>query len=196
MTLLGHNPAWRALEAEGREGPSIERLFRDHGRDVARVLRRFVGRRASEADVEDLVQQTFLLAHRDWAAFRGDAAPMTWLYRVASRVAIDHCRRRGRLERLREAVTAVVELARGASADDPEAIVLGRLELAHVQRALDGLSAKKRVVFVLHELEGLSGAEIAAALEIEEGTVWTRLYHARRELLRALPEALRRGDRP
>jgi RNA polymerase sigma-70 factor (ECF subfamily) len=196
MTLLGHHPAWRALEAEGHAGPSIERLFRDHGRDVARVLRRFLGRRASEADIEDLVQQTFLLAHRDLSTFRGEAAPMTWLYRVASRVAIDHCRRRGRLERLREAVQTIADLARGASADDPEAIVLGRLELAHVQRALDGLSPKKRVVFVLHELEGLSGAEIAAALQIEEGTVWTRLYHARRELLRALPEALRRGGRP
>jgi RNA polymerase sigma-70 factor (ECF subfamily) len=48
------------------------------------------------------------------------------------------------------------------------------------------VSPKKRVVYLMHEVEGLSGQEIALALEIPVATVWTRLHHARKELLKAL----------
>jgi RNA polymerase sigma-70 factor (ECF subfamily) len=68
----------------------------------------------------------------------------------------------------------------------PERRLVLSVEGARAQRALSRLSAKKREVFVLVALEGMSGAEVANALHIPVATVWTRLHHARLELRAAL----------
>lgn len=165
--------------------PTIEGLFRSHGRDVYRIVRRMAGSRASAADLDDLTQQVFLAAHRDLRSFRGDAAPRTWLYGIASRVVLMHFRSwRRRLA----ALTAFADASRMTEAPPPDAesTVADREELARVQHALDRLTPEKRLVFVLHEVEGLSGKEIAAVLSIPEATVFTRLHYARRELVAVL----------
>jgi len=83
------------------------------------------------------------------------------------------------------------------SALDPERSVASQEQVAIVERALGRLSDKKRAVFVLVEIEGLTAEEAGRALEIPAATVRTRLFHARRELLEALGErdpARRRGQ--
>lgn len=164
---------------------TVEQLFRLHGRDVYRFVRRLMGTRAAPADVEDLAQQVFLAAHRDLPRYRGESSPRTWLYGIASRVVLMHFR--GWRRRL-AAIAAFADATRMTEAPPPtaEATVGDRQELRRVQRALDTLKPEKRVVFVLHELEGLPGKEIAVILGIPEPTVFTRLYYARRELLAAL----------
>lgn len=178
-------------EASAREAsapaarPTIEALFRQHGRDVYRIVRRLMGPQASQADVDDLSQQVFLAAHKDLPRFRGDAAPRTWLYGIASRVVLMHFRSwRRRLA----ALAAFADATRMTTAQPPdaEATLADREELARVGRGLEALKPEKRIVFVLHEVEGLSGKEIAAILRIPEATVFTRLYYARRELVAAL----------
>lgn len=175
-------PRWGVKGEPSRAGAevSLEALFRAHSDDVRRLVGRLLGPGASRADVEDLVQQVFLHAQRALPRFRGDAKPYTWLYGIATRTVYEELRKRGRHRRMLSAVEAMAGVSElGVVSGDGEA----RAELARVWRALMKLDAKKRVVFLLHEVEGMSGREIAEALSIKEGTVHTRLHHARRELL-------------
>jgi RNA polymerase sigma-70 factor (ECF subfamily) len=75
---------------------------------------------------------------------------------------------------------------RTARVVDPDRLLAARDELARVERAFAQLSDAKRSVLLMAEVEGMSCEEIAAALEIPVGTVWTRLHHARRHLSMAL----------
>ena len=166
------------------ETPTLEGLFRQHAREVHRLVWRLLGPGASEADGEDLGQQVFVAAHRALPRFRGESKPSTWLYGIATRTVYRELRSRGRHRRM---VAALEAKAAVASEGAPVVSVAERrLELEEVWRCLMAIHPKKRVVFVLYEIEGLSGPEIARALEIEEATVHTRLYHARRELMAAL----------
>lgn len=163
---------------------TLETLFRDHFDDVYRLVGRLLGPGAARADVEDLTQQAFLTAHKALPRYRGEAKPSTWMCGVAARTVMTQMRGWGRQRRMLEALEREPEA--GPRGGDLEEHVERRRELHRVWRCLSRMSAKKRVVYILHEIEGMSGASIAEALEIPEATVWTRLYHARRELLRRL----------
>lgn len=161
------------------DGAAFQELFRAHRSDVARLVQRMTAGR----DVDDLVQEVFLQAHRSLPRFRGDSRLSTWLYRITMNVVLMHRRAaRARPE-------LVAELRGPAPRDDAgapdEQVARGR-RIAAFHRLLGGLSDKKRAVFVLHELEGLPPAEIATVLGIPVLTVRTRLFYARRELLSAL----------
>ena len=152
-------------------------LFTRHAPDVARLVARMTGRRA---DVDDLVQEVFLQVHRSLREFRGDARFTTWLHRVTVNVVLMARRAAASRPVLTEAVADDV-----ASHDDglwPDEDAARRERLRALQRCLDQLSDKKRVVFILSELEGLPAAEIAAIVEAPVLTVRTRLFYARQEL--------------
>jgi RNA polymerase sigma-70 factor (ECF subfamily) len=155
-------------------------LFDRYGVDVRRFLSR-VGIDAN--DLDDVLQETFIDVVRASGAFRRDAPVKPWLFGIATMVARRH-------RRLVHRLLARVRRWAAERVDDPVATPDEDLELhaeaARARRALDAISARKREVFVLVALEGLSGEEAAAALRIPIGTVWTRLHHARRELRRAL----------
>lgn len=158
-----------------RQGDQVawEQLYRAHFAWVHRMATR-LGARASEA--EDVCQEVFLLAHGKLASFR-EGALRHWLYRFVANVVGNRRRRR----QLRDAL-----LFRWAGRGEegvvtPEQEAGAREDLRCVRAALDALSAKKREVFVLYELEGMSGEEIAQLVGCNVATVWTRLFHARRE---------------
>ena len=138
----------------------------------------------SPEDGADLAQEAFLRAWRSLPSFQGESNFSTWLYRLTSNLCIDFLRR----EKRRKAVTAAVPL--DGEEDSPPAQVpdhrftpeneLERRELrAAVDRGLAKLSDDHRQVLVLRELEGLSYVEIAGRLELEEGTVKSRIARAR-----------------
>lgn len=136
----------------------------------ALALVRFAARVASAEDADDLVHDAMLIAARN--AGRYDprhASARPWLMGIVARLAQQ--RRRGLARRAR----ALLGLSR---VNSTPALVANE-DLA---RALARLSPAKRVVLVMAEVEGFSGEEIAHALDIPIGTVWTRLHHARREL--------------
>jgi len=168
-------------DAIGSEPPSLEGLFRSHADDVFRIVARLMGPGAGDADIEDVTQQVFVAAQRALPRFRGDSTPLTWLYGIATRVVLTHLRSIRRHRRLVGALEAVPPASL-----DMQRHVEQREELRRVWRVLMRIKPKKRVVFVLHEIEGRSGREIAEALEIKEATVWSRLHHARRELVAGL----------
>lgn len=160
--------------------PTLEELFRRHAGDVHRLVWRLLGPGATDADVEDLSQQIFMAVHRALPRFRGESKASTWLYGIATRTVYRELRNRTRHRRMVATLESVQTHREEVSRLDRAAE--HRVELAKVWRCLLQLSPKKRVVFLLHELEGLSGREIAERLEINQSTVHTRLFHARREL--------------
>jgi len=143
------------------------------------------------ADVDDVAQEVFLIVRRKLARFDGRNLA-GWLYAITARVVRNH-RRRAWFRRVLHGSDATEEAA--ASGPSP-AEALERQEAAQtVARLLDQLSPRRRAAFVLFEIEGLSGEEIASLQAIPLGTVWTRLHHARRDFLRLVTE-LRSEQRP
>ncbi|MFO0725529.1 MAG: RNA polymerase sigma factor [Myxococcota bacterium] len=171
------------------ERPTLDSLFRQHADSVHRLIARLLGPGARGADIEDLVQQAFLAAHRALPGFRGESKPSTWLYGITARTVYRELRNRTRHRRMVAALEAVALASPPAAST--ERLLQSRAELARVWRVLMEIAPKKRMVLVLHELEGLSGKEIAEALDIKEATVYTRLFHARRELYSRLGEVQR-----
>ena len=148
-------------------------------------LRRFIARATCDAaDVDDLVHATFLAAAKSAARYDDRESRRPWLVGIAVQLLRRRRRSFGKL-------VAVLSSLCGSrtSSVDPRPALHARTD---VGRALRLLSEPKRVTFLLAELEGLSCPEIAVALNIPIGTVWTRLHAARCELRRALTE----GDEP
>lgn len=135
-------------------------------------------------DAADLAQEAFLRAWRSLPSFQGGSSFSTWLYRLASNLCIDFLRR----EKRRKSAAAVSlddeeENAPPLEVPDhrftPESELERRELRAAVARGLSQLSDDHRQVLVLRELDGLSYAEIAGRLELEEGTVKSRIARAR-----------------
>lgn len=171
------------------EAGDAEVLLSRHFRDVYRIVARLLGPGAPEADVEDVAQQVFLAAHRAWPRFRGESQVSTWLYGIATRVVLTQLRSFRRQRRLQAAVElepVYSEVRR------PDQRYEDREELQRIWWCLLKIKPKKRVVYLLHEVEEKSAEEIGALLEIPIGTVWTRLHHARRELEQLLEKSARR----
>lgn len=158
-------------------------LFQRHRGDVARLVYRMLN---GPSDLEDVVQEVFVQVFRSLKDFRGQAKLSTWIHRVTVNVVLMH-RRSARTrpvlteEAPSDLVPDVEQLLPDADAE--------RLErMRAFQRLLARLADKKRIVFVLHELEGLSPSEISEIVGAPVLTVRTRLFYARRELEAMLPE--------
>ena len=158
-------------------------LYDRYARDVWRAVRRTL---RDERDVDDVLHATFLNLPRIASSYDGRASCRGWLCGIGVRLALRHRRGAGRFRRVLGAFALAPPLR---APTDPERQASDHQELAALDRALGRLSEKKRAVFVLVELEGLSAEEAARALEIPAATARTRLFHARREL----QEALERG---
>jgi RNA polymerase sigma-70 factor (ECF subfamily) len=145
------------------------------------ALRMFVARATSDAeDVEDVVHATFLAAAKAADRFDGRSSCRPWLVGIAVRLLRRRRRAFGTL-------LGVLSSLRGArpTAADPRPTLQAQNDVA---RALARLSEAKRIALLMAEVEGFSCPEIAAALGIPVGTVWTRLHAARREMREALEE--------
>jgi len=142
-------------------------------------LRRFIARSSgNSADVDDVLHATFLAAASSAARYDGRASCRPWLVGIAAQLLR---RRRQTFGRLLAVLAAVKGTTHGFR--DPRPALQARTDVA---RALAGLSEAKRMTVLMAEVEGMSCSEIAAALEVPIGTVWTRLHSARRELRQAL----------
>jgi RNA polymerase sigma-70 factor (ECF subfamily) len=160
--------------SRGESGALGELYDRYHER-----LRRFVARATSDADdVDDLVHVTFLAAAGSAARYDGRACARPWLIGIA----VQHLRRRRQARgRFFAALNALARIGRDAVDPGPAMAARG-----DVERALALISEPKRIALLMAEVEEMSCPEIAAALHIPVGTVWTRLHAARRELRRLL----------
>ena len=141
----------------------------------------------NRTEAEEVAQEVFLRVYRTVAAFRGDAKLSTWLYAIASRVCLNRLASSDRRV-TREGDETLTRLASGDATPVDE---LERSELeATLHRAIAELPEERRIVVVLRDLEGLSYEEIAAALDLELGTVRSRLHRARMDLKEKLERFL------
>lgn len=168
------------------ERAAQDELYHRFRRQVAANLYRVLGDRT---DLDDLVQEVFVIAFRGLERFRGDARLSTWLYRICVNVALGKIRTRKR----RPAAVSVVDLDAAATdpslterPETPERSLERRREQERVYRALEALAPKKRIVLYLHEIEGLDLKQIAYLVESNPVTVRTRLFYARREFYKVL----------
>lgn len=173
-------------------------LFRRHRSDVSRLVFRMLG---PTADAEDVVQEVFLQVHKSLGEFRGQAKFTTWLHRVTVNVVLMVRRAARSRPVFAGEPVADHEPDRGMQPDEDAARYA---RIAAFRRLLDRLPEKKRTVFILHEIEGKSPAEIAELVDAPVLTVRTRLFYARRELaemmrdepaLAQLAESLAAGGR-
>jgi len=159
-------------------------LFDRHHESVRQFLLRAA---PNEAEVDDLVQETFLTAARAASSFDGRASALPFLIGVAVQLLRRRKRTFSRLRALYEAFSA----APAAPLQSPEEHMSQAQQEALVQRAIARLSQERRLVLVMVEYNGMSGVEVARILDTPVGTVWRRLHEARAELRRALEREVR-----
>jgi len=174
--------------SEGDEG-ALNELIGRKTKPLLQLCQRILG---DVEEARDVVQVTFFKVWENRRKFDERWAPNTWIYRIASNLAIDHLRSRKSRERSNEPVRQhLLQVADGRAARDLSR--LQQTEVAAIFRELStGLSEKQRMVFLLREIEGLSSSEVAEIIGSRESTVRNHLFNARkflrRELLRRFPE--------
>jgi RNA polymerase sigma-70 factor (ECF subfamily) len=168
--------------AEDRASATFETVYRTWYWHVARWVR---ARGAYDADVEDLTQEVFIIVRRKLAQFDGRNLP-GFLFRIAERTVRDHRRSSWIRNLLGNRSALLPELPM------PEIDTLQAIEMRERRSALDAIlaqmSEKRRTTFILFEIEGYSGEEIAQIQSLPVDTVWTRLHHARKDFMRLVAE--------
>ncbi len=169
-------------------------IMQRHNQRLYRAARGILG---EDAEAEDVVQESWMRAFQNLAAWRGESALTTWLTRIAINEALGRKRKRrptidaSKLDMIDEQGEARVLIFPGIRpGDDPEADA-SRSEIRRLlEQAIDDLPDSFRIVFVMREVEQMSVEETASQLDIPAETVKTRLHRARRRLREALQERL------
>ncbi len=149
---------------------------------------------APAADTEDLAQEVFLVVRRRLCDFDGRNVA-GWLYRIASRQVWQHRRRRWIQRVFSQIQTVNIDDVPDGRAG-PAALLATKEKRDVLLQLVSKMSEKRRVVFILFEVEGYSGEEIADTLDVPINTVWTRLHHARKDFFALLAQhgRMRRGE--
>ncbi|MGB0036100.1 MAG: RNA polymerase sigma factor [Candidatus Acidiferrales bacterium] len=160
---------------------SLEREFEQRLSDCPTLAYRVaLGVLRNTAEAEDVAQEAMLRAYRNFHRLRDREAFRAWLVRTAWRLALDRIRAAGRRERRELAlINDLPEIT-------AESAAASREFESHIARALDELPEKMRIVMVLAAIEGYNTREVAKLLGIPEGTVKSRLFHARKQLAESL----------
>ncbi|MGO8992467.1 MAG: RNA polymerase sigma factor [Polyangiaceae bacterium] len=160
-------------------------LYSRHREAVSRLVFRMLG---GSRDIDDVVQEVFFQVYKSLKDFRGQSKFSTWLHRVTVNVVLMH--RRAAKSRPTYAEEPHPDTTPDDEVVSPDVDADRRARVRAFARVLERLAEKKRVVFILHELEGVAPAEIAQIVGAPVLTVRTRLFYARREIEAML------GDEP
>jgi RNA polymerase sigma-70 factor, ECF subfamily len=171
-------------------GMLVEKYHRKLGRLLGRMIR-------DQAEVEDVVQESFIKAYRALPNFRGDSAFYTWLYRIGINTAKNYLVSMGRRPQVMQEVEIDdVENFEGGyemrTTDTPETALMTKQIAQTVNDTVASLPDELRTAITLREIEGLSYEEIATLMQCPIGTVRSRIFRAREtisEKLRPLVDA-------
>ena len=156
---------------------AFEALMRAHNQRLFRIARSIV---KDDHDAEDVVQEAYLSAYRNISQYEGRSRIGAWLSKIAVNMALTHLRQRGQLRRWEaDMVDSHPEDKPGPTAESPEELAASREFRRILERAVDTLPSKHRAVFVMRDIEGMSGSEVSEALDISEVDVRVALYRAR-----------------
>ena len=174
----------RELIARAKAGDrdAMGELYETHARRVYTVVRRLVG---NDHLAEDLSHEAWVRAFEKLHLFRGESAFGTWIYRLATNVALNRLRRSSKRDR----VEASANLPRVVKA--PDDLVVNRRVLS---AALDRLPPGYRRVLVLHDIEGWTHEEIAQQLNCSAGTSKSQLHKARAKMREMIAPVEKDGE--
>ena len=182
--------------AKDNDQEAYEELVARHQQRVFAVASGILRRRE---DVEDIAQQVFVKAYFSLKHFDGRAAFSTWLYRITLNECWDLLRKKKVRPLLYESDLSEEQAQRVANAEDPDGAgsdIRQRLETRQqVERLLEGLDQRDRLMLILKEVEGFSIEEIAEVLDLNANTVKVRLFRARRRVARTARERDARGKK-
>jgi RNA polymerase sigma-70 factor (ECF subfamily) len=184
MFLLKKAPAPNDV---GSVPATCAQAFREHGQDVARWARHLGG---ADLDVEDVVQEVFMVVDKRLAGFRPEARFTSWLFEITRKTVANHRRRHKR--RFWQSDDVLNKLP--ASVGDPLAEIERAQSVERFYTALDRLPEKYRTMIVLYELEGLSAQEIAELRDLKIGTLRVHLSRAREQLVAQYQRLLKREE--
>ncbi len=180
------------VETGAAEPLSFEDVYAKWFHEVSRWARAFGG---LDADLEDLTQEVFLVVRRKLSHFDGKNLS-GWLYRIAQRTVRDYRRRAWFRSLLRTKTERASEPESASPARDPAEQFERREAERFLSQILDQMNESRRTAFILFEIEGYSGDEIAALEGVPVNTVWTRLHHARKEFATLIGRAREEGRIP
>jgi len=175
---------------------AFEMLFTKYQRRVSRLVSRFV---RSDAEVEDIVQESFIKAYRALGSFRGDSAFYTWLYRIAVNTAKNY---------LVASSKRPISLTQFEKNDDddfeedhfmsdaatPESELITKQIAETVNKTMNELPADLREAIMLREIEGMSYEDIADSMGCPIGTVRSRIFRAREAISQKIKPMLDVGE--
>ena len=173
---------------------AFERLIYAHDQGVLRLALRITG---SQADAQDIYQETFLKAFKKLTSFRFECAFSTWIYRIATNVCLDHLRRK----RTRKETCATEVSTDGTEYDllnqvhdarplsNPEQQVLGRELGTRISQALTKLTPRERIIFELKHYQGLTVWTMSGILNCSPATIKATLFRATQKLRRHLADS-------
>ena len=170
----------RVLEGDTN---AFEELVLEYEKKVYNVALRMLN---NSEDAADMTQEAFIKAYNSLSGFRGDSKFSVWLTRIVSNLCLDFMRSRNR----RPTVSLSMEDEDGEDvqldiadiSQSPEQLLERSLTRESVRRGLQSLPEDYREILLLREIQGLSYDEIAAALDIEVGTVKSRIFRGRKKL--------------
>ena len=178
----------------GGDVNAFEELVLRYEKTVYNLALRMVSDRD---DAFDMTQEAFIKAYNSLPSFRGDSKFSVWLYRITTNICLDFLRSKKRRPQVsltaRDDEDEDVQLDIPDPAADPEGQLIKKLGMQSLSEGLKLLPDKQRQILVMRELGGMSYAEIGAALSLEEGTVKSRIFRARKRLCAYL---IKRGNIP
>ncbi len=182
-------------QAQAGDIAAFERFVRLFERRVRGLLSRLL---SDERDIEEATQDTFVQAWRNLSRFRGDAAPFTWLYRIAVNEALQRARRK-RLETQRadDELLEVLEYHQGAAGPGPrppDLVAEDREAQAFLLERVRQLEPDFRAPLVLRDIEGWSNQEVADILELSLAATKSRIHRARMKLREELELSVHEGE--
>ncbi len=170
----------RVLEGDTN---AFEELVLEYEKKVYNVALRMLN---NSEDAADMTQEAFIKAYNSLSSFRGDSKFSVWLTRIVSNLCLDFMRSRNRRPTVSLSMEDEdgedVQLDIADTSQSPEQLLERSLTRESVRRGLQSLPEDYREILLLREIQGLSYDEIAAALDIEVGTVKSRILSGRKML--------------
>jgi RNA polymerase sigma-70 factor, ECF subfamily len=165
--------------ARRNDAPAFELLMRRHNQRVYRVVRSVL---RAPAEIEDVMQQAYVSAFTHLDQFTGAAKWSTWVCRIAWNEALARLRQQGKFVSIDSVAEDELATHWKAGDMDPEQTAADREFTQLVAADIDRLPDIYRMVLIMREIEGMSTADTAAVLDVEEDVVKTRLLRARAAL--------------
>ncbi len=172
---------WLVAACRRGDRNALDQVLRSYAPLLERQILRLSG---AASDTPDLLQEALMRAVRSFPSYRGEATLRTWLTRIAIRVVQDHFRQ-PRRERPTAFALDGSDDVRIATGLGPDRVVESRRQLERLVRHLERLNPTNRLAYILYEVDGLPIPEVARALRISRVAAKSRVFLARRALMKA-----------